>query len=478
LKGSPKPITTDKDLKDNVRSLWLKALSAVELRNYGYSISLINAVLKDSPSFLDGRRMLRKAEVANTKGKKQAFLSGLSTASLKGAGMVKKDPIAAMELAEKTLETDPYNRGANDLLKEAARAADLPEIAAFALETLIEGNPKDTKLMHELGAQYNAMGDSDKAVAIYSRIAEINPGDMDAIKKSKDASAVATMKSGGWETAKDYRDLIKNKDQTLAMETANRVVKDANMIDATLAELSAKYEQQPESVDLVRKIAMLCEQKFQITEASEELEQAVQWFAYANDLTKGADPAIARKLSDLQARRLDLEIKTLEDWFAAGGDQHEEAAQYRDHLEELKKQRAESLISESRKRVERNPTDLQLRFELGERLLEAGNFGDAITELQKAQQNPNVRLRAMSLLGRCFVQKGMYDMAAARFEAAVSEMMAMDNVKKDSLYELGMLYEKMGQKEKYVKCIKEIAEVDYTYRDISQRMDRLYTGGE
>ena len=108
-------------------------------------------------------------------------------------------------------------------------------------------------------------------------------------------------------------------------------------------------------------------------------------------------------------------------------------------------------------------------------LLEAGNFGDAITELQKAQQNPNVRLRAMSLLGRCFVQKGMFDMAAARFEAAASEMIAMDVTKKDTLYELGLLYEKMGQKEKYVKCIKEIAEVDYTYKDISERMEKLYT---
>jgi tetratricopeptide (TPR) repeat protein len=469
------PITTDKDLKENVRALWLKALSAVELRNYGYAISLITAVLKESPGFLDGRKMLRKAEVANTKGKKQAFLSGLSTASLKGASMVKKDPVSAMELAEKTLETDPYNRGANDLLKEAARAAGYQEIAAFALETLVEGNPKDTKLMHELGTQYNSMGEAERAVHVYSRIAEINPADMEALKKSKDAAANATMKSGGWETAKDYRDLIKNKDQTEALEMQGRAVKDVNMIDATLAEMSQRYEENPESMDVVRKIALLCEQKASVTEVLEDLDQAIQWYSYANDLAHGADPQIARKLSDHQQKRLDFDIKSLEEWFTAGGDQHEEAAQYRDQLENLKKERAERLISESRKRVERNPTDLQLRFELGERLLDAGNYSDAITELQKAQQNPNVRLKAMSLLGRCFVQKGMFDMAAARFELAASEMMAMDSTKKDTLYELGLLYEKMGQKEKYVKCIKDIAEVDYTYKDIAARMERLYT---
>jgi tetratricopeptide (TPR) repeat protein len=448
----------------------------VELRNYGYAISLISAVLKDSPGFLDGRKMLRRAEVANTKGKKQAFLSGLSTASLKGGGMVKKDPLAAMELAEKTLETDPYNRGANDLLKEAARAAGFQEIAAFALETLVEGNPKDTKIMHELGTQYNSMGAADKAVGIYSKIAEINPADMEAIKKSKDAAAVSTMKQGGWETAKDYRDLIKNKDQAVALEQQSRVVKDVNMIDATLVELNQKLEETPESIDLIRRIAALTDQKQQVTETKEDLQTAIDWYQYANDKTGGADPAIARKFSDLQMRALDFDIRDLENWFAAGGDQHEEAQSYRDHLEALKKDRQDRKVAEARKRVDRNPTDLQLRFELGELLLESGNFGDAITELQKAQQNPNVRLKAMSLLGRCFVQKGMYDMAAARFEAAASEMIAMDSVKKDTLYELAMLYERMGQKEKYVKCIKEIAEVDYTYRDIPQRMEQMYTG--
>jgi len=144
------PIQTEKELSDNARALWLKSLHAVELRNYGYAISLIQAILKEFPAFLEGRKRLRKVEFLNTKGKK-SFLSGLSTASLKGAGMIKKDPMAAIELAEKNLENDPGNAQINHLLKEAAKAAGLPEVACFALETIIEENPKDTKTMHELG---------------------------------------------------------------------------------------------------------------------------------------------------------------------------------------------------------------------------------------------------------------------------------------------------------------------------------------
>ncbi len=466
-------IISDKDLTDDLRALWLRALSAVELRNYGYAVSLIHAVLKKQPGFLDGRRILRKAEIAATKGKKGMF-SGLSTASLKGAGYVKKDPLAAMELAEKTLENDPFNAQGNHLLKDAAKAAGSNEIAAFALETLVEGNPKDTKVMHELGEFYTAMGEADKAVEIYTRITEINPADMIAIKRSKDASASATMKRGGWETAKSYRDIMKDKDQAVSLEQQSRVFKDVDMIDSQISELGQQYEQEPENVDLVRRIAGLYDQKQQITQEPDHLAEALQWFSYTNDLVKGSDPAVARKVADLGLKQVDQRIASLEAFFAEGGDQHEDAVQYRDEMTELKRKKAETQIGDAKRRVERNPTDLQLRYELGERLMQAEQFTDAIPELQKAKQNPNVRLKAMNLLGQCFTEKGMLDMAVSQLKAAASEMAAMDNTKKEVLYKLGLVLEKMGNRAEYLNCIKEIYEVDYNYRDVAKRVESSY----
>ncbi len=467
------PIQAEKDLSDNARALWLKALSAVELRNYGYAISLIQAVLKEFPAFLDARRMLRKAEILATKGKK-SFLSGLSTASLKGAGVVKKDPVAAMELAEKNLESDPYSPQANNLLKDAAKAAGYPEVAAFALETIIEGNPKDTKVMHELGEYYLTMGEADKAVALYTKIAEINPGDLVAMKRGKDASATASMKSGGWNEATSYRDLIKDKEQAVSLEQKNRVVRSLDMIDEQLHELYPQWEANQSSVDLTRRIAKLWEDRYEQTADDESIDGAISYYAHTNSLTSGTDPNVARKLSDLTLKKLDGRINVLEAWFAEGGEQHEDAGTYRAELDQLIREKAEAVISESKKRVERNPTDLQLRFELGDQLLSAGQFNEAIPELQRARQNPNTRLRAMSLLGRCFVQKGMLDMAATQFKSAASEMIAMDNTKKDTLYDLGLVYETMGRKEEYLQCMKEIMESDYGYKDVSTRVEASY----
>ena len=71
------------------------------------------------------------------------------------------------------------------LLKDAAVAADYPEIAIFAMETLLENDPRDVKVLHELGRLFHRFDQSDKAVEIYNRIIEINPLDLDAASLAK-----------------------------------------------------------------------------------------------------------------------------------------------------------------------------------------------------------------------------------------------------------------------------------------------------
>ena len=461
-------LKTDKDLSDNSRNNWLKAVSAVEIRNFGYAVTLLQSVLKEAPEFLEGRQWLRKAEIALHGGKKN-FFGGFSKFSIMGQGaqLIKKDPMAALDMAEKTLETDPYNSHANHLLKDACMALGYFETAVFALQTLVDGNPKDTKVLTELGELYFAHGDADKALNVFNRILEINPTDLVANKRAKDAAAANTMKSGGWDTAKDYRDLIKNKEEAVAMEQKNRAVKDNASIDSLLAELHQEAQLHPESIDIARQIASLYEQR-------EDLENALAWYNYASELAKGSDNWLLRKASDIQLKQVDQAIASREEWLQLVGEEHEESARVRAELETFKRQKNESLLDEARKRVERNPTDLLFRFELGQQLMETGQFTEAIPELQKARNNPNVRLRAMGLLGRCYVGKGMLDLAVKQFSDASSEILAMDNVKKDLLYQLGCVHDKMGHKDKALACFKEIYEVDYGYEDVAQRVENSY----
>ncbi len=165
-------IKTERELNEAQRSHWLKAVAAIELRNFGYAISLLQGLLKQEPEFLTGRQLLRRAEIAKLKAEKKKFFN-MSTASLgvmKAQRELKKDPAHTVELIEKVLEDEPYHRPANLLLKEAAVAAGWREVGVMALQTLLEENPRDTKVLHELGRLYQLMGESEREVEIYNRI--------------------------------------------------------------------------------------------------------------------------------------------------------------------------------------------------------------------------------------------------------------------------------------------------------------------
>src|SRR5262249_56195849 len=110
---------------------------------------------------------------------------------------IKKDPKRAVEMLEEVLEGEPYNRQANLLLKEAMVAAGWPEIAVFALRTLLEENPRDEKVLYELGRLYHELGDHENEVEIYNQLLEIDPLDAQSLRLGKDASARASMKRGG-----------------------------------------------------------------------------------------------------------------------------------------------------------------------------------------------------------------------------------------------------------------------------------------
>src|ERR1700752_371774 len=110
---------TEKELNETQRSLWLKALAAMELRNFGYAISLLQGILKQEPEFLTGRQLLRRTEVTKEKaGKKRFFdISTSTSAVMKAQREMKRAPHRRVEMIEKVLEHDPYHRQANLVLK-------------------------------------------------------------------------------------------------------------------------------------------------------------------------------------------------------------------------------------------------------------------------------------------------------------------------------------------------------------------------
>jgi tetratricopeptide (TPR) repeat protein len=463
------PVKTEKELGEQLRSLWLKAVAAIELRNFGYAISLLRGILQQEPEFLTGRQLLRRAEVIKLKTQKGAFFNIPTSAIwiMKAQRELKKDPKRAVEMIEEILEREPNNRQANLVLKQAALAAGWPEIAVFALQTLLEENRGDSKILHELGRLYHEMGESDKEVEIYNRITEIDPLDAEADRLGKNASAHASMQTGGWTQAESYRDLIKNKETAISLEQQRRLILADDSLERQIEETFARHQAEPRSVDFAKKLGALYALK-------EDLENAIAWYQHAAGLANNSDADLAQKISGLLRKRLDKEIAEHEEFLATPGAQDPLIADRSETLLLAKKKRAELLLNDARGRSELNPADLQLRFELGEHLFHAGRFREALPELQQARQNPNARLKSMNLLGRCYRELGMLDLAAQQLEEAAQEINSMDAMKKEILYNLGLVYELLGEGDKSIASMKEIYQADYRYRDVAARVERSY----
>jgi tetratricopeptide (TPR) repeat protein len=355
-------------------------------------------------------------------------------------------------------------------LQQAEVAAGWLETAVFALQTLLEENSRDTKVMHELARLYHELGESEREVEIYNRISAIDPADAAAMRLGKDASARDSMKSGGWGAAESYRDLIKDKEAAISLEQQSRMQLTGESLGRQIAEIYALHEAEPQNVDVARRLGALSEQK-------DDLDAAIAWYRYASDLTHGSDPGLVRKISDLGVKQTEREIVALEESVVNNAGDTMVLAEKNAALAAARKRRAEMLIEDARKRVERNPTDLQFRFELGEHLMNAGHFREALPELQRARQNPNARLKAMNALGRCYRELGMFDLAAKQLEEAAREIATMDATKKEIVYNLGLVYEQMGDREKSLSCMKQIYEADYGYKDVATRVESSYAAG-
>ncbi|MES2983102.1 MAG: tetratricopeptide repeat protein [Verrucomicrobiota bacterium] len=457
---------SENELPANVKALWLKALTSVQTNNTEYAVSLLQAVLKDAPGFLQGRKVLRKCTIQlSGQGQKKKGIFGMSGGGMtimKIASQAKKDPASALPLIEKELEKDPTNEQANDLLFDVAVKLELPETAAFALETIRTYSPENTKLLHKLAEFYLANNDPNKAVEVYNDIIKQTPNDSAAIKGAKDCSARASMQKQRWDENTSTRDLMRNVAENEELEQANRTGLTKEQLEARRDKAIEKYNKDTNNLAAVKDLANIYEQL-------EDWANSYTFFHWAHSLSNG-DIALANKAGIMRDRALEHELRALEQALAADPENPELQSQ----LAARRSARLAEQVEEAKLRIDQNPTDPQLRFELGQALYRSGDYTGAIPHLQQATRNPHIRTKVLLMLGRTFRAKNMYDLAIKQLSDALADLHGMDGIKKEVLYEKGQIHHEMGDRAAALDSFKQIYEVDYGYRDVAQRVESSY----
>jgi tetratricopeptide (TPR) repeat protein len=209
----------------------------------------------------------------------------------------------------------------------------------------------------------------------------------------------------------------------------------------------------------MRSLADLYTQKKRFAEAK-------KYFDLLKATDAGNDPSLDKAIGDSRVKELEHQISQLDPT----------ADDYAAKQAELSASKQSMQLDECRRRVEKYPTDLALRYELGVLYFNAGKIGEAIQEFQKSQTNAHKRIPSMSYLAQCFGKRKMYDLAARTLQNALKEKLVFDEEKKDLIYQLGSVLESMDKKEDAIEQFKQIYETDIGYRDVAAKVDAYYAG--
>ncbi|MDD5261928.1 MAG: tetratricopeptide repeat protein [Methylacidiphilales bacterium] len=442
-----------------------KAKEASNRNNPAYAITLLRQIVDETPGHLESRRLLRANEMMKVKSASALDKLKIQPLILRGRGALSKSPKEAMNLAEDALENDPRSDQGNQLLSDAALALNLLDVAILALETLREAKPSNLDNLKALGKLYLDRKLPEKAQAVFDAALKIKPNDGEALKGMKDASAVHASQQGSWEENLDYRASLKDEKQSAELEQESRVVKSSEAIDQQLEKLLELYGQNNNNLSVVIKIASLYERK-------EDLISATNFLNWASHLTNQGDPEIEKRLDKIKTRQQEESMAAKRHAIeAAPADQQPALLE---ELKALEAQFADYRLQSAKESVARYPNDNMLRYELGKALAEAGQYKEAIPELQQAVKHPNVRYQAFNMLGFVFWKRNMLDFAVKQFQTAESEMLVMDDLKKEIIYNLGCVYDEAGKKDLGLEQFKKIYEVDSQYRDVAQRVESSY----
>jgi tetratricopeptide (TPR) repeat protein len=458
----------------DARVLFDKGAEAAKRDNTEYAIALFNQVLEKEPTFYDCRKALRTAQFKKAGGggggffKKMMSGAGSSPQIAKAKMALGKNPAEAMAIAEQILNGDPNNASAHRIIVDAANALELPHTAVLSYETLIKQSPKDRNLAIDFANALAAAGDisegeNNRGEKILMDLLRDNPQDGDLSKALKNLSARKTMDEGGYGALESgqgsFRDILKDKKESASLEQEKRVVKTEDTTERLIGEYETRLENEPNNLKLVRSLAELYTQK-------KQFPRALEFYDRIKSSGMGNDPSLDTAIAATIVRRFDHQISEINP-FDAG------------HAEKVAAIQAEKLafqLTECQKRVEKFPTDLAIRFEMGVLHFLAGKIGEAIQEFQKAQGNPHKRLAAMGYLAQCYAKRKMYDLAARTLQNAIKEKPVFDDEKKELTYNLGCVLESMGKKEEAIEQFKLIYELDISYKDVAAKVDAFYAG--
>jgi tetratricopeptide (TPR) repeat protein len=371
-----------------------------------------------------------------------------------------KDPVRNLVNAEYLLSKDPGSVQNMMQVLQAARKCDLIGlvhwISLIILESQRQTKKPSKRILVDLVSAFESAKDFSMSVQACDMAISLDPNDGELRDRMRSLSALYTIDKGKFEEEGDFTKGVDDLEAQQKIQKKDALVQDEEYLLEQIRKCRQDYLENPH---VAGKINNAVDALLKIENESYENE-AIDILAKAHKDSSAYQ--FKMRIGDIRIRQMSRRFRQMRD----SGDTAEAT-------EQAKRQLAFEL-DEYKERCANYPTDLGLKFEMGRRQFLSGLYDEAIASLQTAQRDPRRGLRARSLIGQAFVKKGWLGMAVETFEKAL-ELEATEEFTMELRYFLGDVLDNMGQFERAQEQFSTVAQIDYNYRDVRQRIENIRT---
>ena len=454
------------------RAFFERAEEVASTHNFDYAIELYLDGLRLSPDALeDGHAPLRQLSLIRQGrgGKKPSMVEKVKR--LKG-----KSPLEKMLNGESLMAKDPDHLPYAGSMLTAAVEGGYLRTAEWIAHIIFEAakvSDKSDKIRFDtfilLKDSYLQMQSFTNAVVACQCAVQIRPKDAALQDELRDLSAQMTMKKGNYGTAKSFRDSIKDRDAQDKLQSQDNVVKSVDVKKEAVENARKKIRDGRETVTNILGLAgalFAVESK----EANEEAFRLLN-----NSYDKSKDFTFLKRLGEFRIQKLKAPIRQLTKQLQ----KEPQDESLRKQLQQLQHQLDEVELDHFRKCEGNYPTELKFKYEYGRTLIKAQRFDEAIPMFQESQKDPRLKVVSMDKMGLCFLLKGWEDDAIDIFQQALENCVSKDTpTAKDIRYNLARAYEASGKLDEALELYRKLAQTDFSYKDVGQRIDFLRKNGK
>jgi tetratricopeptide (TPR) repeat protein len=135
----------------------------------------------------------------------------------------------------------------------------------------------------------------------------------------------------------------------------------------------------------------------------------------------------------------------------------------------------EEIFREFKKGVEQqlSPEDYETHYNLGIAYKEMSLVDEAIGEFQRAAKSPQHEVECCSMLGLCFLEKGLPQLAIKWYRKGLESPVLRDDDRLGILYDLANVYLGVGDRDSAYRAFLDIYGSDANFRDVGDRLREL-----